>query len=259
MKPEAEGFRMIQSVVRATSIMEYIAANCDCETLSSISRGIGLSKTTTYSLIRTLEQLGYVQQDQSTGKYSLGLKLFELGQVVHSRMDLRTIARPYLIELARKYEETVHLAVLSKGEVVYIDKVDGSRSIRIASQVGGRNPAYCTGVGKVLLAGLPAVELDKIISARKLERYTAKTIIEPGLLKEHLQEVRTKGYAMDQEEIEEGLHCVAAPIKNHRGVAVAGISLSGPTQRLATSGVQQITDDLIETARLISSQLGYKG
>jgi DNA-binding IclR family transcriptional regulator len=258
MKSETEGPRLIQSVVRATSIMEYIAANSDCETLSSISRGIGLSKTTTYSLIRTLEQLGYVQQDQNTGKYSLGLKLFELGQVVHSRMDLRTIARPYLQELARKYEETVHLAVLSKGEVVYIDKVDGSRSIRIASQIGGRNPAYCTGVGKVLLAGLPAAEIEKVISTRKLERYTANTITEPSLLKEHLDKVRGCGYALDQEEIEVGLSCVAAPIKNHRGLVVAGISLSGPTHRMATSGVQQITGDLIETARLISSQLGYK-
>jgi len=200
MKPEAEGIRMIQSVVRATSIMEYIAANSDCETLSNISRGIGLSKTTTYSLIRTLEQLGYVHQDQNTGKYSLGLKLFELGQVVHSRMDLRTIARPFLYELARKYEETVHLAVLSKGEVVYIDKVDGSRSIRIASQIGGRNPSYCTGVGKVLLADLSTAEIDKVISARKLESFTANTITDPRRLKEHLVKVKADGYALDKEE-----------------------------------------------------------
>lgn len=259
MKTEADGVRMIQSVVRATSILEFLAANSDSETLANISRGIGLSKTTTYSLIRTLEQLGYVHQDQSTGKYSLGLKLFELGQVVHSRMDLRTIARPLLYELAKKYEETVHLAVLSKGEVVYIDKVDGSRSIRIASQVGGRNPAYCTGVGKVLLADLSPAEVDKAISTRKLEKFTAKTIIDPALLKEHLEKVRADGYALDEEEIEVGLSCVAAPIKNHRGQVVAAISLSGPTNRMASSTVQQITADLTETARLISSQLGYKG
>lgn len=258
MSTASPGSPIIQSVARATGILEYIALNSGGETLSNISRGMGLNKSTTYSLIRTLELLGFVHQNQSTGKYTLGLKLFELGQVVHAHMNVRTIAMPFLNELARRYEETVHLAVMSKGEVIYIDKVDGSRSIRIASQVGGRNPAHCTGVGKVLLADLPAAELHKLFHGNKLEQFTPNTITDPQRLLDHLAKVKADGYAFDQEEIEVGLCCVAAPIKNYLGSVVAAISLSGPTSRMDAASLQQIAADITETTRLISTQLGYK-
>jgi DNA-binding IclR family transcriptional regulator len=248
--------RVIQSVARAVSILEYLAAHKLGDGLTNISRGVGLSKSTTHSLISTLEQMGYVQQDQNSGKYSLGLKLFELGQAMHASMDLRTIAMPYLHALAKKYEETVHLAVLPKGEVVYIDKVDSPRSIRIASQIGGRNPAHCTGVGKVLLADLPEAELDKALRGRRLQRFTPNTIADPDKLKLHLDKVRADGYAQDEEEIEIGLSCVAAPVKNHRGVVIAAISLSGPSGRIGS--LAELTEDVTETARMISAQFGYK-
>ncbi|WP_216093619.1 IclR family transcriptional regulator [Sporolituus thermophilus] len=255
---EEKKMRAIQSVVRAFNILNYLAAHRTGESLSNISRGIGLSKSTTHSLISTLEQLGYVQQDQSTGKYYLGMKLFELGQVVHANMDLRKIAMPYLSELAKKYEETVHLAVLSKGEVVYIDKVDSPRSIRIASQIGGRNPAYCTGVGKVLLASLSDAELAKTLKNVDFRRFTENTITDALSLKKHLEEVRQRGYAFDREEFEIGLFCIAAPIKNHKGNVIAAISLSGPTARMTNGNLEQMIEDLTGTAKLISKQLGFK-
>jgi DNA-binding IclR family transcriptional regulator len=251
--------RIIQSVGRALQMLEHIAANDNEMNLSAVSRGCGLCKSTTHSLISTLEQLGYVQQNQNTGKYSLGLKLFELGQVVHSSMDLRTIAMPYLLELSRRYEETVHLAILSQGEVVYIDKVDSSRSIRIASQVGGRNPAYCTGVGKVLLSGLSEDEVTKVIKGTNFRRLTEKTIVDGQTLRYCIEKARHDGYATDNEEIEVGLSCIAAPVKNHDGAVIAAISISGPTSRIVNGNYAQLTADVIETARLISAQLGYKG
>lgn len=257
MNEEGKG-KVIQSLARAANILEHLAVHKGGDGLSNISRGLGLSKSTTHSLITTLEKLGYVQQDQVTGKYALGLKLFELGQVVHASMDLRTIAMPHLHALAEKYQETVHLAVLSKGEVVYIDKVDSPRSIRIISQVGGRNPAHCTGVGKVLLAGLTEGELERVIREKKLQRFTANTITDPGELKTLLDQVRVDGYAQDQEEIEIGLSCVAAPVKNHSGTIIAAISLSGPTGRIANGSISELTVDIVEAARLISGQLGYK-
>lgn len=251
--------RMIQSVARAVSILEHLAAHRSGDGLTSISRGVQLSKSTTHSLISTMEQLGYVQQDQTTGRYSLGLKLFELGQAMHASMDLRTIAMPYLHALAKKYEETVHLAVLSKGEVVYIDKVDSPRSIRITSQIGGRNPAHCTGVGKILLAGLPEAEIGKAIGGRKLQKFTPNTIADLDKLRLHLEKVRADGYAQDEEEIELGLSCVAAPIKNHRGAVIAAISLSGPTGRMANNGTRaELIADVTDTAKMISTQFGYK-
>jgi DNA-binding IclR family transcriptional regulator len=251
--------RLIQSVGRALQILEYVAVNDNEMSLSAISRGLGLNKSTVFSLISTLEQMGYVQQNQGTGKYSLGLKLFELGQTVHSSMDLRTIAMPHLCELSKRYGETVHLSILSKGEVVYIDKVDSSHSIRIASQVGGRNPAYCTGVGKVLLAGLPDEDLAKVIRGISFKRFTAGTITDGQALRACIDTVRRDGYATDMEEFEIGLNCVAAPIRNYSGAVIAAISLSGPTHRIVNGNFEKFTADVIETARLISAQLGHKG
>ena len=251
--------KKIQSVSRALAILEFLAAYRNGEKLTVISHELGLHKSTTHSLISTLESAGYVQQDQTTAKYSLGLKLFELGQVVHDNMDLRNIAMPFLEELAKEFSETVHLAVLSKGEVVYIDKVDTSRSIRIGSQIGGRNAAYCTGVGKVLLAGLSDNELTDILRFMKLEKFTANTIVDKEILRKLLVQVRNNGFAVDQGEIEDGLSCTAAPIKNHRGKVIAGISVSGPTSRMQTENSNELTKEVMETALQISRRLGYKG
>jgi len=250
--------KQIQSIARAVIILEHLSLNGNEDSLSNISRTIGLSKSTTYSLIATLEQLGLVQQDQVSARYSLGMKLFEWGQVVHSSMDLRKIAVPQMQELVAKYGETAHLGVLSQGEVVYIDKVDGQHSMLIASRIGGRNPIHCTGVGKILVAELPAAEIDKILSEKKLTKFTEKTITDPGVLKQHLCKVREMGYAVDEEEFEKSLSCVAAPIRNHRKEVVASVSLSGPTQRMNTEKLDRIIADVVSTANLISAQLGYK-
>ena len=255
----SSGGKIIQSVSRSLEILEFLAKCRNGERLTTISQGLGLNKSTTHSLISTLEQMGYVQQDQKTAKYSLGLKLFELGQVVHANMDLRNIAMPFLRELALKFGETVHLAILSKGEVVYIDKVDTSRSIRIGSQIGGRNAAYCTGVGKVLLAGLSDNELADILKFMKLEKFTANTIVDKEILRKLLVQVRNNGFAVDQGEIEDGLSCTAAPIKNHRGKVIAGISVSGPTSRMQTENSNELTKEVMETALQISRRLGYNG
>jgi DNA-binding IclR family transcriptional regulator len=250
--------RKIQSMVRAVNILEHLVANGNSDSLTNISRSLGLSKSTVFTLISTWEQLGYVQQNQTTGKYSLGIKLFELGQVVHASMDLRTIAMPFLRELAGKYAETVHLAVLSDDEVVYIDKVDCSRSIRIVSGIGSRNPAHCTGVGKVLLSGLTEAQLDKLLGGKELKRFTENTVTDPAELKKQLKQIKRQGYTLDREEIELGLFCVAAPIKNHQGEIIAAISISGPTARMQGVDVTKITTDLKETAKKISRQFAFR-
>lgn len=257
MDIEGKG-KMIQSLVRAASILEYLADYRKGDRLSNISRNVGLSKSTVHSLISTLEKLGYVHQDQTNGRYALGLKLFELGQVVHASMDLRTIAMPYLHALADKYQETVHLAILSRDEVVYIDKVDSPRSIRIISQIGGRNPAHCTAVGKVLLAGLAGDKLERVLRTMNLQRFTPNTVTDPVRLRVHLAKVRELGYAEDREEIETGLTCVAAPLKNYCSEVIAAISLSGPAGRIASDNLSRLTADVVDTARLISAQLGCK-
>lgn len=258
MATDLASTRQIQSVARATQIIDHIADHGNQDSLSNIARTIGLSKSTVFSLISTLEQLGYVQQDQTTGRYSLGLRLFELGQIVHASMDIRTIAMPHLQKLAEKHGETAHLAVLSGDEVVYIDKVDSPHSIRITSQIGGRNPAHCTGVGKVLLAWLPVSEFDNIMESKHLTHFTPNTITDHEALKQHLQQVRYQGYAMDEEEIEMGLSCIAAPIKNHKGDVIAAISISGPSHRMTCENLSLIRKDILDTASAISGKFGYR-
>lgn len=255
MGKSAKPDRTIQSVVRAIQILEYVAANKNLVKLTELSKGLELSKSTVYGLVSTLERLGYLQQTPENGKYSLGLKLFELGEIVHSSMDLRRIAIPYLHQLAAKYSETVHLAVLSRGVVVYIDKVDSDHSIRITSNVGGWNPAHCTGVGKVLLAGLTDVELESTVQEINMKKFTPNTITSMVQLKEIIQNIRLQGYALDNEEIEIGLTCVAAPVKNHKGKVVASISISGPTNRMKDR-LEQMRDEVIVAARNISAELG---
>jgi DNA-binding IclR family transcriptional regulator len=248
----------IQSVLRATKIMEFLAANSNSASLTTISKNLDLSKSTVHGLIATLERLGYIYQDQLTGAYSLGLKLFELGQVVYSSLDLRSIARPYLLDLGKKYEETIHLALLTREDVVYIEKVDSTRSIRIISQIGGRNPAYCTGVGKVLLAGLSDSEVEKIIAVTGMKKLTENTIDNIVVLKENLAKIREQGYAYDLEEIEIGLRCVAAPVTNHEGKVIAAISLSGPNNRITDEMLEQLAKDIMITAKHISDRLGSR-
>ena len=258
MRNSTNDSKQIQSIARAVSILEHLAVNGNEDSLSNISRTLGLSKSTTYSIIATLEQLGLVQQDQASARYSLGIKLFELGQVVHSSMDLRKLAIASLQKLVEKYGETALLGILSQGEVVYIDKVDCLHSIGISSKIGGRNPAHCTGVGKMLLSGLSDEELKKFIDQKDLKKYTDKTITEPAVLRRHLYEIHKQGYAIDDEEIETGLRCIAAPIRNHRSEIIASISLSGPTQRMNKEKLDQTIADVVATANAISTQLGYK-
>lgn len=255
---DEKSVRFIQSVKRAMTIMEYIAKKGNLAGITEISHGLDLSKSTVHGLVSTLEQMDYLQQDSQTGEYSLGMKLFELGQIVYSGMDLRVSARPFLQQLVDKHQETVHLAVLSKCDVVYIDKVDSNQSVGIRSQIGGRNPAYCTGVGKALLAGMSAEKLDKIIEDIDFHKFTEKTITDPELLKKHLAQVRKNGYAMDVEEIEIGLVCVAAPIRNHQGKVIAAISLSGPVSRMQEERLPVIQADILMAGKNISKQLGYK-
>ncbi len=250
--------KLIQSLSRAAEIMQYVSQNGNNSGLIEISKAIGLSKSTVHGLISTLVFLGYMQQDLDSGKYKLGLKLFELGQIVHHSLDIRSVSLPYLKKLVQDCEETAHLSILSGTEVIYIEKVDSHRSVRIMSRVGGCNPAYCTGVGKVLLANLSASELAKYLKTVPLVRFTPKTITDIEIFREHLNGVRDQGYGFDIEEFEQGLSCAAAPIKNHQETVVASISISGPSVRLSLGKLEELVQAVISAANAISRDLGCK-
>jgi DNA-binding IclR family transcriptional regulator len=172
------------------------------------------------------------------------------------QMDLFDQARPFLEELTKATGETSHLAVLDDGMALYVDKVESQRMLSRPSHVGRRLPAYCTGVGKAMLAFAPDEQVEAVI-ARGLERMTPNTITDPARLRNALADVRRVGYAIDDEEIEEGLVCVAAPIRDRAGSVVAGASIGGPASRIHHAGEDRIAERVTATARAISAMLGW--
>lgn len=248
----------IQSVDRALQILECFSSKEKELGVTEISKLLSLHKSTTFGLLATLENRGYIEQNFRNGKYKLGLKLFELGIQVQENMDLGDIAKPYLDELVKENNETVHLVINDKGQAVYIDKVEGTTSMRMYSQLGKRPPMYCTGVGKVILAFMPEEFLDKYLEQEELEKLTPYTIIDKECLKKELKQIKTHGFSVDNEEIEIGLKCVAAPIRNHKEEIVGAISIAGPTSRMTLEKIEILSGVIRAVAMEISNKLGYK-
>jgi DNA-binding IclR family transcriptional regulator len=227
--------------------------------LGELSLAASLPKSTTHRLLRTLIQHKLVRQDNKTGQYVPGLKLFEMAYRVLNRMELRTQALPVLERLNRQTNLTVHLAILDDGEVVYIEKREADRPIRMYSAVGKRAPAHCTGLGKALLAHLPEEELRRIVQEKGLRRYTANTITTWDELVDHLARVRARGYALDNGEHEEMIHCVAAPVRDHTGQVVAAISLTGAVNHMSLEYAESLSTLVLRAAEEISRRIGYVG
>ena len=253
---------LVQSVERVSMILDVLGQYPQGLNFGYLSSKVDLSKGTTHRLLSTLAFLDYVRQDAETKKYHLGFKLVELGNRLLSQIDFRTEARSFMVDLAECTKETVHLVILDQNEVLYIEKVEASghpTGLRMVSMLGSRIPAHCSAVGKILLAALPEEKLEEIVSRKGLPRRTENTIIDLSKLKEHLQLVRKKGYALDREENEIGIRCVAAPIYDQRGEVIAAISISTPVSRIKTQMLKTVLKDRVtETALNISRKIGYQ-
>jgi len=253
---------LVQTIERASSILDILGQSPQGISIRELSTKIKLPKGTTHRLLSSLSYFGYVRQDLKTRNYLLGLKLVELGQLLLGQLDLRKEAEPFLRDLAERTKETVHLVFLDRNEIVYIDKVEteqNSSGLKMASRVGLRNPAHSSAVGKVLLAHFPEEELKNFIKEKGLAERTENTIIDPTQLKDHLKSVRAQGYAIDDEENEKGIRCVAAPIYNEVGKTVAAISISGPAFRITKKVIQEfLKKEVMETALKVSQRLGFR-
>lgn len=246
----------IKSVVKAISIIELLVSNDKPISLTEMSKELGMARSTVHGLASTLLDLGYLSQSADTGHYALGTKLYEVGNAVASNWTEKSIAKPYITKLVEKLKETVHMAKLSDGKVLYIEKHESTQSIRIVTEAGLKLPAHCTGVGKVLLAYLSKAELDYIIKKNPLEYYTEHTITDRTLFDEELAKIRLQGYATDSQEFVDGLSCVAAPIYNHQNIVVAALSISAPVSRMKPDYVEMIKGDLLKACKEISIKLG---
>ena len=250
---------LINSIIRASNILKCFHGIKTHFKISEIARQLELDRSTTYRILLSLEKCGLVEKDQKTGEYSLGLSAFEIGNTYLRRMDFIKISKPIMTELALKVQETVHLAVLSDTEIVYVDKIDSPRTLGVMSKIGQRAPVYCTALGKALLAHLPEDERPRVIDEIHLKPFTSHTITSKKQLIGELKEVRRRGYARDRREIEEDVECLAAPIFNHLGNAVAALSISGPQRKINIPREKIFAGQLMKATGLISSKMGYMG
>ncbi len=250
--------RLIQSVDRAIDVIELFNSTVTELSVKEISDGLQLSKSTVHGLIKTLEHRGFLEQKPENQKYKLGLRLFELGNLVGSQMDIRKLSSSVIHQLVEKVKETVHLVVLDGKEVVYVEKLEGPGSLRMYSQVGKRAPMYCTGVGKAILAYLDEQEVDEILQSTKMEAFTPYTLTTHEAIRAELEQIRRNGYATDDQEIELGLRCFAAPVFNHEGKVVASISCAGPINRIVYEKDSEIAKHVKAAALEISNKLGYR-
>jgi DNA-binding IclR family transcriptional regulator len=225
--------------------------------ISDLAKRLGVAKSTVHRLAVTLVADGMLEQNPDTGKYRLGLSLFRLDSLVRRRMNVSNEARPLLRELREKVNETVHLAVLDGTEIMYVFNLESTQSIRMRSDLGVRKPAYCTAEGQVILAYQPPEVIEHVVSEGLAAR-TPQTITDPLALKKVLEGVRTRGCAIEDEESELGMRCIAAPLRNDAGEVVAAIGLAGPVSRLSKKALTTYVPHVIETAAAISARLGHR-
>lgn len=256
MKHATRDRYVTRSVERALSILQLFALGEAEIGLSEISGRVGLHQSTVFRLLATLSAAGFTQQNPLTGRYRLGLSALTLGQAFLRHSDLRQIAEPSLGVLRDRSGETVHLATLDGTQVVYLEKLPGLHPIGLmSSRVGDRAPAHCTGLGKALLAQIPDAALRESYRGG-LTGFTPSTITRITALLTEMEKVRQAGFAIDDEEHEPGVVCVAAPVSDSRRV-VAAISVSGPSDRIREKiRTARLPEHVLSAANEISIHLG---
>lgn len=248
---------MSQTVHKALRVLEALG---DGEArLVDLSTRLGENKSTVLRLLSTLESHGLVQQDAQTKRYSLGLKVLQLASEALSNIDIRGAAQDVLYELNDLTGETVHLGIYDEPQVVYIDKRESTFPIRMYSRVGARAECYCTGVGKAIIAFLTDVELERYQRKVHFTQYTPNTITSLAALREEVQRIRARGYALDEQEHEEGVRCVAAPVFEFQGRVAGAVSVAAPAFRKSAEEIEALAPVLVEAAGRISGNLGSGG
>ncbi|MBM7717282.1 DNA-binding IclR family transcriptional regulator [Bacillus thermophilus] len=244
------------STVRLLRILEEIAKSDDGIGVTELAQRLDLNKSTIYRFLATLEEEQYLEQEPDTKKYHSGIRLFELASRIVNKVDWTKDIRPFLVDLKDRVNETVHLGIIDDHEVVYIDKVECERSIRMYSKVGKRAPVYCTGVGKAILAFLPEEKRNHIMNHIHFHPFTENTITDAAHLKKEIKMIRAQGFALDREEHELGVSCTASPIFNYNGKVLGGISIAGPSSRIDEERLFDLALEVKETAQFISRRLG---
>jgi DNA-binding IclR family transcriptional regulator len=249
---------IIQAVSHALDLLEQFHDDVDELGVTELSKRLKLHKNNVFRLLATLESRGYIEQNKATENYRLGLKALELGQTFIKQMGLLRQAKPILEKMVADCNETCYVAIFKEGHIVYLDMVETDMTVRVVSRVGSRLPSYCTAAGKVHLAFMSEDEINEILPEDTFQSYTDTTVTTRKALREELQQVAELGYAIDNEELDLGVHCVAAPIRDYTRRIVGSISISGPTMRLEHGRiVNELVPLVLAAAEELSTRLGY--
>jgi len=248
----------VLSVEKALLILEYLAAHGGEASLTDVCRALGLHASTAHHLTATLRERGFVEQDPKTKRYFLSLLAFEVGQAVRSHQDLKVRAMPHLRRLALESAEDANLAVLDKDQVVYIAQAESDRMMRMFTRPGARAPLHATGVGKCLVAWMPHEEQERLIRRLSFTPCTLHTVRTPDELIRQLADVRESGFALDREEREDGVVCIAAPVRHPQQHVIAAISISGPAARVLGGRYQHVVDAVKAAAAQVSESLALR-
>lgn len=246
---------METTLAKGLKMLEAVAHSEGPRGVSELGRELGITRSNAHRLLQTLSALGYVRHDPVLGQYEATLRLFELGSAVVSRRDIRTISQPLMQALRQHVDENVILSVRDGCDIVVLDRVEGTRTLRTYTPLGSRNPMHCTSAGKLLLAYSSGDVVDAVM--KRLEKFTARTITTVAKLQSELIRIRAQGYATAQAEWREDVGGVCAPIRQSDGTVVAALGVSGPIGRFKAAQIKAHLPHLLATTEEISKRLGY--
>ncbi len=249
---------IIQAVSHALDLLEQFHGDVDELGVTELSKRLKLHKNNVFRLLATLESRGYIEQNRATENYRLGLKSLELGQTFIKQMGLLRQAKPILEKLVTECNETSYVAIFKEGYIVYLDVVETDLTVRVVSRVGSRLPAYCTAAGKIHLAFMSDEEIEAVLPPGELKQYSANTLTDREALKRELRQIAEQGYAIDNEELDAGVRCVAVPIRDYTRRIVGAVSISGPSMRLNDDRIQkELVPLILQSGEELSTRLGY--
>ncbi len=248
----------VQSIDRATAILECFNEEKKELKLSEISERLGLNKSTVHGIISTLKYHGFISQNEDTQKYKLGIRFIEFGDLVINSLNIRNAALSVIDEVCDRIEETIHIAMLDGIDVVWIEKRECIKSIKTSTKLGSRLPAYTTADGKMVLSYIDKEKIRNYLP-KKIPKHTENTITNKVAFIKRLEEIKENGYTIDNEEFVEGIKCVAAPIFDHEGKVRFSLSTTGPAFRMTDEKTKELVIIIKEAANEISRRIGYKG
>lgn len=248
----------IRVLARAFDILEALSYTNSPMTLSEIASATGLSKSTAHRILSAMLDRSYVAKTDS-GAYTIGFRIIEIASTHINNLELLTEAKPFLSKITRELDLTAHLGILDGPDVVYLEKLDGHPNSQLYTQIGHRSPGFCSSIGKCLMSCMSREELDEVLDKCDFRRYTGKTITGRPEFIRHLRQVRLQGWAMDDEEFEDGHRCIGAPVYDYRGIPVAAISASGSSGILTDDRIEETIEKVKQYAAALSRQIGYIG